>query len=132
MDFMTRNRKTYFLLIIITLIIGISSRKFPNLFPTFLAAYLGDTLWALLVFWLLGFLFCYKSTFFIATCALTFSYLIEISQLYHASWIDAIRDTTLGALVLGHGFLWSDIICYTIGIGFGILIECFFLFKKLQ
>ena len=63
MDFMARNRKTYFLLIIANLIIGISSRKLPNLFPTFLAEYLGDTLWALLVFWLLGFLFCYKVHF---------------------------------------------------------------------
>ena len=34
---------------------------------------------------------------------------VEESQLYHASWIDSIRGTTLGALVLGHGFLWSDL-----------------------
>ena len=48
--------------------------------------------------------------------ALVFSYLIEISQLYHAPWIDAIRSTALGGLVLGFGFLWSDILCYTVGV----------------
>ena len=55
--------------------------------------------------------------------ALSFSYCIEISQLYQADWINAIRGTTLGALVLGHGFLWSDILCYTVGVGLAILID---------
>ncbi len=124
---MNRNRLVYIILIIITLLIGIASRKFPQLFLSFLADYLGDTLWALLVFWLLGFLFTRKSTFNIAILALAFSYFIEISQLYHASWIDTIRNTTICALVLGHGFLWSDLICYTVGISFGVFVEFFFL-----
>jgi hypothetical protein len=127
---MIRNRKTYIVLIILTIIIGLASRKFPHLFPVFFATYLGDTLWALLVFWLLGFLFPKRSTFWVTTCALIFSYLIEISQLYHAEWIDALRATTFGALVLGHGFLWSDIFCYTIGIAIGVLAEWFILFNK--
>ena len=117
---MKRNRITYALFILLTLIIGLASRKRPHLFNDFLAEYLGDTLWALLLFWLLGFLFPKKSIFLVATCALIFSYLIEISQLYHEEWIDAIRETTLGALVLGRGFLWTDIVCYTVGISFGL------------
>lgn len=44
-----------------------------------------------------------------------FFYGIELSQLYHALWIDAIRNTTLGGLIIGFGFLWSDLVCYTIG-----------------
>jgi len=40
----------------------------------------------------------------------------EFSQLYHASWADAIRATTLGRLLFGAGFLWSDILCYAVGI----------------
>ena len=51
------------------------------------------------------------------------SYSIEISQLYHAPWIDAIRNTILGGLILGFGFLWSDLVCYTIGIIIGIIID---------
>ena len=49
-------------------------------------------------------------------------YGIEISQLYQAPWIDATRATRLGGLVLGHGFLWSDMVCYSVGIGVGALI----------
>ena len=55
--------------------------------------------------------------------ALSFSYLIEVSQLYHAPWIDSIRATTLGGLVLGFGFLWSDIACYTVGVTLGFWVD---------
>ena len=40
----------------------------------------------------------------------------EFSQLYRAPWIDAVRATRLGALVLGQGFLWSDLWCYAAGV----------------
>ncbi len=40
----------------------------------------------------------------------------ELLQLYHAPWIEAIRKTRIGGLALGFGFLWSDIICYAVGI----------------
>jgi hypothetical protein len=46
-----------------------------------------------------------------------------MSQLYHAPWIDSNRGTTLGALVLGHGFVWSDLACYAVGVGLGASIE---------
>ncbi len=58
--------------------------------------------------------------------ALSFAYLIEVSQLYQANWIVAIRNTTLGSLVLGHGFLWSDLVCYTVGIGLAFLLDRYF------
>ena len=40
----------------------------------------------------------------------------ELLQLYHAPWIESIRQTRIGGLILGFGFLWSDIICYAVGI----------------
>ena len=47
----------------------------------------------------------------------------ETSQLYHAPWIDRIRATTLGGLVLGFGFLWSDIACYTVGVACAMCVD---------
>jgi hypothetical protein len=38
-----------------------------------------------------------------AAISLAFAFLVEISQFYHAPWIDSIRQTTLGGLVLGFG-----------------------------
>lgn len=127
---MKRSRYLYVVLILVTLFVGLASRKSPEYFNEFLAEYLGDTLWALLVFWGLGFVFQKKSIAYIAILSLTFSFCIELSQLYQAPWIESIRDTTLGALVLGHGFLWSDLICYTTGVGIGVGMELFIIQRK--
>ncbi len=118
-----RNRFLYAGLIIVVVFIGLSSRKFPQLFPGFVATYAGDTLWAMNVFLLLCFFFPKIAGFRAALAALSFSFLIEISQFYHAPWIDAIRATTLGGLVLGYTFVWRDLLCYTVGVGMGFLID---------
>ena len=65
------------------------------------------------------------STWKIGCLAMAFSVVIELSQLYHAPWIDSIRHTTLGGLILGFGFLWSDLACYAVGVGLGAAIETF-------
>ena len=38
-------------------------------------------------------------------------------------WIDQLRRSWLGALILGFGFLWSDIVCYTVGVIVGSVFE---------
>jgi len=55
--------------------------------------------------------------------ALAFSVAVELSQLYHAPWIDSIRHTTIGGLILGFDFVWSDLVCYAVGVGIGVVIE---------
>ena len=119
---MRRNRILYLILTIITIILGLLSRKVQGL-PQIISSYSGDALWALMVFFLFSFLFNKKSTIFILVISIIFSYGIEISQLYHAPWIDSIRATTLGGLILVFGFLWSDLICYTVGIVIGAIID---------
>ncbi|PEY40381.1 hypothetical protein CN354_08440 [Bacillus cereus] len=121
-----RNRLLYAILTIIVVIFGLASRKFAYALPNLLNAYLGDALWALMIFIGFGFLFHKMKTKNITFLSLLFCYGIEISQLYHADWIDNIRATTLGGLVLGYGFLWSDLLAYTIGIGVGMLLEVVF------
>jgi len=79
-----------------------------------------------MVFLLFGFFFSNKSTPWVAIAALAFSYCIEISQLYHAHWTDALRANRLGGLILGFGCLWSDLVCYTVGVGFGYVMEKIF------
>ncbi|MGG0219698.1 DUF2809 domain-containing protein [Bacillus mycoides] len=124
-----RNRLLYVVFTIVVIILGLSSRKFSFALPDLLNGYLGDALWALMIFIGFGFLFPKIETRKLAFISLIFCYGIEISQLYHAEWIDSIRATTLGGLVLGYGFLWSDLVAYTIGVGVGMLGE-FVLRKK--
>ncbi len=118
-----RNRLLYATFTIIVIILGLSSRKFAFALPALLNDYLGDALWALMIFIGFGFLFPKIETKKLAFISLIFCYGIEMSQLYHAEWIDNIRATTLGGLVLGYGFLWSDLVAYTIGVGVGFLFE---------
>lgn len=96
-----RNRFLYFIFIVITMLLGLGSRRFSYLLPSFISSFSGDTLWALMIFWIFGFIFNGFRTGNVALLALTFSFTIEISQLYHSPWIDSIRRTTLGGLVLG-------------------------------
>jgi hypothetical protein len=120
-----RRRHPLFWLALIALAagLGIGSRRFASQLPGVVAAYAGDTLWALAAFLGIGLLLPRASTKQIAALAMSVSLAVEVSQLYHAPWVDAIRRTTLGGLVLGYGFVWSDLACYAAGVGLGILIE---------
>ena len=91
--------------------------------PAFLAEYAGDTLWALMLFLLVSTLLAGRPIPARAAISFAIAFLVEISQLYHAPWIDSIRQTSLGGLVLGFGFLWTDLVCYSAGIAIGALTE---------
>lgn len=108
---------------ITTIGLGLASRRFGAALPEFVAAYAGDTLWALLVYLLLTVAAPSAAIAHRALAALAFAFAIEASQLYHAPWIDELRANRLGALILGSGFLWSDLACYAAGIALGALTE---------
>ncbi|MCT4617802.1 MAG: DUF2809 domain-containing protein [Marinisporobacter sp.] len=122
-----RNRWIYSTLVILVIFSGLSLRAFPQYLPRWFVNYAPDTLWALMIFLLVGGMLNNKSTKAIGISSLLFCYFIEITQLYHTPWIDAIRETTIGGLILGFGFLWSDLVCYTVGISIGVLMESFYL-----
>jgi hypothetical protein len=122
---MFRSRITYLGLIIITIISGLLSRHF-----SFIPLFMGDILWALMIYFIIRFLFLGKSVKFIVIGSLLFCYLIEFSQLYKAPWINNLRHTLFGRLVLGEVFLWSDLLCYTVGVAIGFLIEIYIIKTK--
>lgn len=84
-----RSRSVYALAALVVIAAGLASRRFPGLFPAFLGKYPGDALWALMVFCLLGVLLPRLSTLRLAGLALAISYAVELSQLYHAPWLDS-------------------------------------------
>jgi Protein of unknown function (DUF2809) len=110
-------------LIVLVCGLGIGSRRYARVLPGFVAAYAGDVLWALAAFLGIGLLLPRASTRTVAGLAMGFSLLIELSQLYHAPWIDSIRSTAAGGLILGFGFLWSDLVCYAVGVALGAAAE---------
>ena len=111
-----RNRLVYAVAIGLVIALGLASRSsLACHIPSFIAIYAGDTLWALTVFMGLGFVFPRIHTTIIALLTIAISFSVEFSQLYQADWINAIRNTKIGALALGAGFKWSDLLCYTTG-----------------
>jgi hypothetical protein len=104
-------------------VLGLGSRKYPALFPAVLDQYPGDALWALMVY--LGWAFWRPraSRASIGVLAFSTSCLVECSQLYQADWLNVIRATTLGYLVLGSTFVWQDILAYAAGIVVGVVID---------
>jgi hypothetical protein len=126
-----RNRWVYLLLAFVIMGAGLLSRKLTAYLPHIVNIYARDSLWALMIFFSAGFLFPAWKTKMIGMFAIVFCYFIEFTQLYQALWIDDIRKTALGGLILGYGFLWSDILAYSIGIAAGMSWEYYrYRFKR--
>ena len=118
-----KRRIVYLLSAIVTMLVGLASRRFRQHLPSFIGQYSGDVLWALMLFLVVSLVLARRPLFLRYIISLILAFAVEVSQLYHAPWIDSIRNTTLGGLVLGFGFLWSDLVCYLVGIAAGALIE---------
>lgn len=119
----SRSRVLYAALAVAVIATGLLWRSGLIPLPQWLSNYGGDALWAMMVFVGFGFLLPRKPTGMIALLALTFSWGVEFSQLYRAPWIDSIRATLPGKLVLGNTFAWPDLVAYALGIGLGAVIE---------
>lgn len=122
-----RSRPLYAALVLAVIAAGLASRRFPDLLPAQLGKYPGDALWALMVLLLVGFARPAWSVTQVAVVALTTSFAVEFSQLYQADWINAVRHTRLGHLVLGSTFHAPDLLAYAVGVVFGAAMECLLL-----
>lgn len=110
----TRSRIIFACAIVFLCASALYVRKISGTDPNFFNVYYPDTAWTMAVYCGFGLLFDrgVKLNF---PAALIFSYLIEISQLFSTPFLNAARANVIGGLILGYGFLWSDIVCYTVG-----------------
>jgi hypothetical protein len=122
-----RHTQIYLLIMVVIIAFGLPARIIQDQLPKWYVLYFGDYLWAMLLFFVFALTLRNMSTFKVSIAALLFAYAIEISQLFHPPWLDSLRSIKIFALVLGYGFLWSDIAAYTLGISTGALIERFLL-----
>lgn len=113
----------YAVAVAVTIAAGLGSRAVAAHLPWWLAKNAGDALYATMVFFALGCAWPAMTTRRAAVIALAFSCAIEASQAYHAPWLDAVRATLPGRLVLGQGFHAFDLVCYAIGVAIGVAIE---------
>ncbi|WP_313638644.1 DUF2809 domain-containing protein [Paenibacillus sp.] len=111
-----KERLLYICICFIVIALGLSSRTFSEQLPLFVSRHFGDALWGSMVYFMFRVLLVNRKLWIAFVWSLMFSFGIEFSQLYQAEWINSIRATVLGGLIFGKGFLWIDLVRYTVGI----------------
>ena len=101
----------YIITIALLIVLGLSSRK-----VAFLPEETGDGLWAMALFCFLRLIFVNSKLKDIAIATLVLSFLVDFSQLIRWEWLVAIRSTFIGHMLLGQGFVWWDLLAYSIGV----------------
>ncbi len=122
---MNQKRLLHFVLILITIPLGIGTRTYRADLPYLIAVYGGDILAATCIFFGVRFFAVKTSLAKVAGITYAICILLEVLQLYQAPWMVAIRKTRVGGILLGHGFLWSDWVCYAAGVLLGLMISYF-------
>jgi len=107
---------TAFIILLITIPIGLAVRLLPLHLPWFLYKYLGSILWAVALYWFLATLLPKLRPIAIATIAILIATLLELSRLIPIAPIDAFRLTFAGKILLGRYFSLKNIAAYLLAI----------------
>ncbi len=125
---MPRTRTSYIAAALLTITAGLLVHLRGEALGSAARDMIGDALWAAMIAWWVGALvprarLPSRSAAAYAICAV-----VEVSQLYHTPWLDALRATTVGHLVLGSGFDPRDLAAYAVGVAgaglFEVVILC--------
>ena len=95
--------------------LALATRSHHQWFHPLIVEYGGDIIWAGMFLFFLRMIFLNVALWKLALINYALGVADEFSQRYQAPWFNAIRETKIGRLMLGVGFLWSDILCYAIG-----------------
>ncbi len=88
----------------------------------FIRPYVGDFLVVILIY-------CFVRSFLqapvvpVALGVLAFSYLVETLQYFNVVKLLGLEHSRVANVVIGNYFTWHDIVAYTLGVGFVILVE---------
>ena len=111
------------LLIVIITPIGFISKFYSGPGAYWVNNSLGGILYE--IFWcLVVFLFLPKArAYFIASSVFIITSILEILQLWHPPFLQAIRNTFIGRTLIGTSFVWSDFLYYIVGCSIGLLMK---------
>jgi hypothetical protein len=116
-------RSIHLVLIAITIPLGLASRMRGLPMPGLVRTYGGDVLSATCIFFGVRYVAHQRSLLDCSAIGFIVCVLIELQQLYAGAWLVHLRDDTPLGILLGHGFLWSDIACYAVYTAIGAAIS---------
>lgn len=111
-----RTRLSYLGLAFATISVGWTVHAHGSGLGPVLRDVLGDALWAAMMVGWMGALAPNVRPLQRALAAYAVCVVVELSQGYHAPWIDSVRRTSLGHLVLGSDFDPRDFLAYALGV----------------
>lgn len=107
----TKKRLQYTSAVIALIALGLLSRRINGIPDA-----CGDALWAMMVFCCWRIVLVLRPLKTVALVTLITSFLVEFFQILSFDLLVRLRSTFLGHMLLGQGFLWIDLLAYTIGI----------------
>lgn len=122
---MRRTRRAVAVLLAAVIAAGLLSRRYP--LPGVFAEHTGDALYATAAFGLFAWFAPAAPGRQLALLAFAFAAAIELSQLLTWPWLQQLRATRIGALLLGQGFVFADLPAYALGALLGLGLDHIFL-----
>lgn len=120
-----KKRLAYLGMLLFVIVLGLLSRKLATV-----PLAVGDGLWAVAVYLAWRVFIPDWQAKQVFGLALFTAFAVEFSQLLTWSWLVELRQTTLGHLLLGQGFLWSDLLAYSVGLLVVVQLDQLLLEKK--
>lgn len=120
-------KPSYFLTFLLLLFTEILIALYVH--DAFIRPYVGDFLVVILIY-------CFVRAFFNVSVAaaaigvLLFSYMIETLQYFKMVKVLGLQDIKLARIIIGTDFSWLDMLAYTLGIAFVILMEKYYLGQR--
>jgi hypothetical protein len=119
---MLLRRFTYLVLFAFFIWLALATRSHKAWFHPLVREYGGDVAWSGAFLFLVRAVFIHSPVYKLAIACYALGVLDECSQLLTFKWIVAARSTYFGRLMLGVGFVWSDLLCYAIGVLLAFLV----------
>ena len=116
-------RIAYLALALATIVVGLVIHLGAAVLGTTTRDVLGDALWASMIVWLISAVVPRARLVARGAAAYAICVIVEVSQLYHAPTLDALRATRLGHLVLGSGFDLRDLVSYALGVSAAMVLS---------
>ena len=124
---MIKFKRSYLLIAVIIFIFELLIALFMH--DGIIRPYIGDFLVVILIYcFIKAFLNLLVST--TAVAVLLFSYSVETLQYFKIVNKLGLQDSNLAKIVIGTSFAWTDILAYTLGIIFVLIVEKIIVYKR--